>query len=155
MIWRHVIEDSNLTTEAETEVMRLQAENDKDCWELPQVGKRQERLSSRVFRESTVLPTARFQILTSRTESRDSISVVLSHTLLVCCYSSSMELYRPCVKIKICGASAKESTCNAADVTLVWSLSREGPPEEGMATNSSILAWRISWTEKPGGGYSP
>ena len=24
-----------------------------------------------------------------------------------------------------------------------------------MATHSSILAWRIPWTEKPGGGYSP
>ena len=29
--------------------------------------------------------------------------------------------------------------------------SLEDPPEEGMATQSSILAWRILWTEKPGG----
>ena len=27
--------------------------------------------------------------------------------------------------------------------------------EEGMATHSSILAWRIPWTEEPGGLYSP
>ena len=27
---------------------------------------------------------------------------------------------------------------------------QEGPLEEEMATNSSILAWRIPWTEKPG-----
>ena len=27
----------------------------------------------------------------------------------------------------------------------------EDPLEEGMATHSSILAWRIPWTEKPGG----
>ena len=27
----------------------------------------------------------------------------------------------------------------------------EGPLEEGMATHSSILAWRIEWTEEPGG----
>ena len=27
----------------------------------------------------------------------------------------------------------------------------EDPLEKGMATDSSILAWRISWTEKPGG----
>jgi len=33
----------------------------------------------------------------------------------------------------------------------VGSLGWEDPPEEGMATHSSILAWRISWTEKPGG----
>ena len=26
-----------------------------------------------------------------------------------------------------------------------------GPPKEGMATHSSILAWRIPWTEEPGG----
>ena len=31
------------------------------------------------------------------------------------------------------------------------SLSREEPLEEGMATHSSILAWRIPWTEEPGG----
>jgi len=28
---------------------------------------------------------------------------------------------------------------------------REDPLEEGMATHSSILAWRIPWTEEPGG----
>ena len=32
----------------------------------------------------------------------------------------------------------------------VQSLSQEDPLEEGMATHSSILAWRIPWTEKPG-----
>ena len=31
--------------------------------------------------------------------------------------------------------------------TLVQSLSQEDPLEEGMATLSSILAWRIPWTE--------
>ena len=34
--------------------------------------------------------------------------------------------------------------------TWVQSLGREGPLEEGMAAHSSILAWRISWTEEPG-----
>ena len=33
----------------------------------------------------------------------------------------------------------------------VQSLSREDPLEEEMATHSSILAWRIPWTEEPGG----
>ena len=41
--------------------------------------------------------------------------------------------------------SGKESTCNAGN--LVW----ENPLEKGMATHSSILAWRIPWTEEPGG----
>ena len=35
--------------------------------------------------------------------------------------------------------------------TQVQSLSWEDPLEEGMATHSSILAWRIPWTEEPGG----
>ena len=34
---------------------------------------------------------------------------------------------------------------------LVLSLGQEDPLEKGMATLSSILAWRIPWTEKPGG----
>ena len=33
----------------------------------------------------------------------------------------------------------------------VRSLGREDPLEEEMATHSSILAWRIPWTEEPGG----
>ena len=32
----------------------------------------------------------------------------------------------------------------------VRSLGQEDPLEKGMATHSSILAWRIPWTEKPG-----
>jgi len=35
--------------------------------------------------------------------------------------------------------------------TWVQSLGQEDPLEEGMATHSSIFAWRIPWTEKPGG----
>ena len=35
--------------------------------------------------------------------------------------------------------------------TRVQSLGGEDTLEEGMATYSSILAWRISWTEEPGG----
>ena len=35
--------------------------------------------------------------------------------------------------------------------TWVQSLGREDPLEKGMATHSSILTWRIPWTEKPGG----
>ena len=35
--------------------------------------------------------------------------------------------------------------------TQVRSLGEEDPLEKGMATYSSILAWRILWTERPGG----
>ena len=35
--------------------------------------------------------------------------------------------------------------------TWVQSLGQEDPLEKGMATHSSVLAWRIPWTEEPGG----
>ena len=35
--------------------------------------------------------------------------------------------------------------------TWVRALGREDPLEKEMATHSSILAWRIPWTEEPGG----
>ena len=38
--------------------------------------------------------------------------------------------------------------------TQVQSLSQEDPLEKEMATNSSILAWKIPWMEKPGGVQS-
>ena len=39
----------------------------------------------------------------------------------------------------------------ATQETQFWSLGWEDPLEEGMATHSSVLAWRIPWTEEPGG----
>ena len=33
----------------------------------------------------------------------------------------------------------------------VWSLGQDNPLKEGMATHSSILGWRIPWTEGHGG----
>ena len=44
--------------------------------------------------------------------------------------------------------SGKESAFSAGDP--VQSLGQEDPLEKGMATLSSILAWRIPWTEEPG-----
>ena len=35
--------------------------------------------------------------------------------------------------------------------TQVRSLGQEDPPEQEMATHSRVLAWRIPWTEEPGG----
>ena len=39
----------------------------------------------------------------------------------------------------------------AMQETQVLSLGQEDPLDKGMATYSSILAWRIPWTEEPGG----
>ena len=40
---------------------------------------------------------------------------------------------------------------SAVQETWIPSLGREDPLEKGLATCSSILAWRIPWTEDPGG----
>ena len=40
----------------------------------------------------------------------------------------------------------------AVQETQVRSLGQEDPLEKGMATDSSILAWRIPWTDQPGWG---
>ena len=47
------------------------------------------------------------------------------------------------------GSDGKESACNAG--YWVQSLDQEDPLEKGMATHSSVLAWRILWTEEFGG----
>ena len=39
--------------------------------------------------------------------------------------------------------------------TQVWPLGQKDPLEKGMATYSSILSWKILWTEEPGSYYSP
>ena len=46
------------------------------------------------------------------------------------------------------GSAAKKSACSVGDLGSVpaW----EDPLEKGTATHSSILAWRIPWTEEPG-----
>ena len=46
------------------------------------------------------------------------------------------------------GSRGKESACNVGDVG--QSVGWEDPLEKGAAKHSSILAWRIPWTEKPG-----
>ena len=46
----------------------------------------------------------------------------------------------------------KNLLVNAGDIeTRVSSLGQEDPVEEKMAAHSSLLAWRIPWTEEPGG----
>ena len=47
------------------------------------------------------------------------------------------------------GSEDKAFACNAGDPGLIPGLGR--PLEKEMATHSSILAWRIPWTEEPGG----
>ena len=70
--------------------------------------------------------------------------------------------YAPCLSLLCClyacirgfpGCSAGKNLPAAQEPqeTRVPSLGPEDPLEEGMAAHSSILAWRISWTEEPVG----
>jgi len=47
------------------------------------------------------------------------------------------------------GSVVKHLPPNAGDID--WSLGQEDSLEKEMATHSSILVWKISWTEEPGG----
>ena len=47
------------------------------------------------------------------------------------------------------GSDIKEYACNAGDLVSIPGSGRSS--EKGMATLTSILAWRIPWTEEPGG----
>ena len=47
--------------------------------------------------------------------------------------------------------TGKESACNAGDIGDLGLIpGSKDPMEKAMATYSSILAWRIPWTEEPG-----
>ena len=47
------------------------------------------------------------------------------------------------------GSDSKESACSVGDLGFILGLGRS--PGEGNGTHSSILSWRIPWTEKPDG----
>ena len=61
---------------------------------------------------------------------------------LLLCTQLSPHLFR-------CSSVGKKSACSEGDLGSVPGL--EDPLEEEMATHSSILAWKISWTEEAGG----
>ena len=58
-----------------------------------------------------------------------------------------------CYSVKCGNKSLELKDPSAKQETRVRSLGREDPLKKGMAAHSSILAWRIPWTEEPG-GYS-
>ena len=61
-----------------------------------------------------------------------------------------LEIYKP-LKRLFPGVAQRLKHLPAMQETWVRSLSWEDPLEKEMATHSSILAWRIPWTEEPGG----
>ena len=65
--------------------------------------------------------------------------------------SHSLSYFRASLVAQLVKKKKKKKNPPAMQETLVQFLGWEDPLEEGMATHSSILAWRISWTEEPGG----
>ena len=64
-------------------------------------------------------------------------------------FSSAAELLCPCLNWLPLWLSWKNLT--AVPETWVQYLGQEDPVEKGVATHSSILTWRVPWTEEPGG----
>ena len=74
----------------------------------------------------------------------------LPYSMGIICVSHGL-----CVFVGFSGGSVmKNPAANAGDPCSILGLGRssgEDPLEEEMTTHSSILAWRIPWTEEPGG----
>ena len=71
-------------------------------------------------------------------------AIILMFTILFICFGASSSCFR---------ASPLAQTVKnlpARQETWVWTLGQEDPLKKEMATHSSILAWRILWTEEPG-----
>ena len=102
-----------------------------------------------VQRPSTVSPWSTVITVTSQSTvlSKLGIGIIPSNPLI--CPSSISHL----------GSQVAQRVKNLPAMqemqeTRVWPLGREDPLEQGMASHSSILAWEIPWTEKPGGLWS-
>ena len=91
------------------------------------------------------------QILTLLLVIRATNFVPTSYRVHLCCLNS---LTANCT---LSGAYqvalvVKNRPANVGDIRdVVWSLGQLDPLKEGMAIHSSNLAWRIPWTEEPGG----
>ena len=74
---------------------------------------------------------------------------VYTYICMLSVYSIYISIYVYIVLGFLDGSGDKESTFSAGHLGLIPGLGR--PLEKGIATHSSILAWRIPWTERPGG----
>ena len=62
----------------------------------------------------------------------------------------SLRFQEAVTELGVCIVAQPAKNLPAMQETRVRSLGQEDPLEKGMATYSSILAWRIPWTEEPG-----
>ena len=74
-----------------------------------------------------------------------------SHTPLVVWHIGTASFWKTVLYGDTSLVAQRVKLLPAMQETQVQSLGQEDPPEKEMATHSSILAWRIPWTEEPGG----
>ena len=93
-------------------------------------------------------------MLISGVQQSDSVTHTHTHTqfFFIIGYYNVLNIV-PCIFTVFPGGPVVKNTPAKQEPqeTQVRSLSQEDPLEEGMATHSSILAWRIPWPEEPGG----
>ena len=79
------------------------------------------------------------------------VQLIYNIVLIYAVQQSGSVLYI-CIFIYIKASLVAQLVKNSPAMQETWvrSLDWEDPPEKGMATHSSILAWRIPWTEEPG-----
>ena len=91
----------------------------------------------------------------------DCLRAVFQHILSLCVHIPGTSLFKVALHVKTLRAHPKALMARwvknlpSMQETQVLSLGQEDPPEDDMATHFRILAWRIPWTEEPGGLWSP
>ena len=107
---------------------------DVPCWEPPYI---QHLLAVTVSWQSILAPKILWKFFSYLTHF-----VLLRWTCLSSFMVSGLPRWLRGTRIRLPMQDTRE--------TRVWSLGWEVPLEKGMATHSSILAWKIPWTEEPG-----
>ena len=101
-----------------------------------------------MVKNSTVIKAYIIQWLFLKVTLRDSIDFLQNPRTLS--YDSSIVHLRVSIWVSQVALVVKNLLANTGDVRDVGSIPESGrSPGGGMATHSSILAWRISWTEEP------
>ena len=91
-----------------------------------------QRMHWRVLRVATISLWATLLLARGDLELANAVIIILILLMIASLVAQRLKRLPPMWKIR------------------VWSLGQEDPLEKEMATHSSILAWRIPWTEEPG-----
>ena len=130
-------------------IMSLRSKSDHIYWVKSDCTEWNPLTSSLVVFTFYFSPTALFQF--NRFLSRFYLSLKICFLEMETGYSSPENQHAKWFVKYSSLVSQMVNNLSAVQVTCVQSLDREDPLEKGMATHSSILAWRIPWTEERGG----